>query len=406
MNVILFDDDVRDRLLPITYTRPVGEIRIGILTIKEKWEKWLNANVSYITQDYLSEKFPITITDENYVISGAVLPSPYICRLIKQLSPNEALLQNNDLIAAKLDATQFEHLINNEEIQELEGFDVEDTPFLRIRHLCDIYSFNKEALESDFELLTKDRVSQPISKTNAVLGAENIFIEEGAWVECSILNAQDAPIYIGKDAKVLEGSMIRNGLALCEGAVLKMGSKIYGATTIGPFSKIGGEVKNSVVMSNSNKGHEGYLGNSILGEWCNLGADTNVSNLKNNYDEVRLWDYTAESFTSTGQQFCGLIMGDHSKTGINTMFNTGTVVGVFANVFGEGYPRNFIPSFSWGGKHGFSTYKMNKAFDTATRVMSRRNKDLDDTEKGILAHVSELSKKYRKWEKKPLPEQR
>ncbi len=398
INIILFDDDMRDELLPITFTRPVGEIRIGILTIKEKWEKWMNAQVSFITQDYLSEKYPINIQDTNYVISGSVLPSHQLCRLINQLEFNEALLKNGDLIAAKLNASQFEHLIKNEDIEELEGFELEETSFLKINHLTDIFKLNAEALASDFELLTKGRKSQTISSTNQVLAPENIFLEEGAEVEFAILNASNGPIYVGKNAKILEGAMVKNGLAIGEGSMVKMGAKMYGATTLGPYCKVGGEVKNAILTGYSSKGHEGYLGNSVIGEWCNLGADTNTSNLKNNYAKVKLWNYSQERFVQTDEQFCGLIMGDHSKCGINTMFNTGTVVGVFANIFGAGFPRNFVPSFSWGGASGFSSYKLEKVFETATIVMQRRKLDLTEVDKNILAEINKLTRKHRRWE--------
>ena len=252
-------------------------------------------------------------------------------------------------------------------------------------------------MKTDFELLTKGRRSQPLSASNRLIGEPNqLFIEEGAWIEGAILNVQTGPIYIDKEATVMEGSLVRGGLYLGQGSTLKMGCKIYGATSIGPKCKIGGEVGNSVFLGNSNKGHEGYLGNSVLGEWCNLGADTNSSNLKNNYAPVRVWDYDSRRFADSGQQFCGLIMGDHSKSGINTMFNTGTVVGVSCNVFGGDFPRKFIPSFSWGNSKGFETYKLNKAFETAERVMKRRNRVLDETERTILEQVFADSSIYRK----------
>lgn len=399
-NIILFDDDIRNCLLPLTFTRPVGEIRVGILSIREKWEKWMNAKVSHITQDHLAEKYPVHIEEQNFVISGAVMPSDKLCRLIQQLDNNEALLYQGDLIAVKLDAKQFEHLIRNEEIEELEGYEMDNTPFLRIQHTYDIFRLNDQAIRDDFALLTKGKKSQAISATNTLIGdTENIFIEEGAEVECAMLNANTGPIYIGKNAKILEGCLIRGPLAMCEHSVLKMGAKIYGATTLGPYCKVGGEVNNSVLLGYTNKGHEGFLGNSVLGEWCNLGADTNNSNLKNNYDEIRLWNYNDERFVPTGLQFCGLIMGDHSKTGINTMLNTGTVIGVSANVYGAGYPRNFIPSFAWGGPQGFTTYKLNKVYETAERVMQRRDKTLDEKEQKILQYVFDFSQKYRRWEK-------
>jgi len=399
-NFILFDDDVRDKLLPLTFTRPVGELRVGILTIKEKWLRHLHIdNISYITQDYLIDKFPIHIEKDNIVINGSVLPSPLLVKLITELAPNEAILKNGELIATRLDEDQFQHLINGDEIEELIGFDAEDTPFLKINHLWDIFKINGEAIQEDFDLLTKNRISHPISETNTVIAPENIFIDEGATVECATLNASTGPIYIGKNATVMEGALVRGALALCDNSTLKMGAKIYGPTTVGPHSKVGGEVGNSVITGYSNKGHEGYLGNSVLGEWCNLGADTNTSNLKNNYDEVKLWDYTSQRFAKTGLQFCGLIMGDHSKAGINTMFNTGTVVGVSANIYGAGYPRNFIPSFTWGGPQGMTTYQTKKAFDTAERVMARRKIEFTAIEKGILEKVFELTSEFRSWEK-------
>ncbi len=403
-NVILFDSDTRENLLPLTFTRPVADLRIGILSISEKWTQWLGAEVSYITQDYLTKKYPINISEDNFVINGSALPSEWLCRLIEQLEFNEALLQDGELIAARLNADQFEHLIRDEEIEELQGFDVEETPFIKITNLWELFTLNGQAIEEDFNFLTKERTSQPISETNQVISPENVFIEEGAVVECAILNASEGPIYIGKNARVMEGAMIRGPLALCDHSTIKMGAKVYGPTTIGPHSKVGGEVSNSILTGYSNKGHDGYLGNSVLGTWCNIGADTNTSNLKNNYAEVKLWNYESERFLSTGQQFCGLIMGDHSKCGINTMFNTGTVVGVSANVFGDGFPRNFIPSFSWGGANGYSTYTIQKAFETAERVMARRSKELDDQEKAILENVFQQSAKHRRWDKSTISE--
>ena len=400
-NIILFDSDIRDQLLPITYTRPVCELRIGILTIREKWEHWLKGRVSYITQDYLSEKYPISIASDNLVINGAVLPDTQLCQLIQNLKFNEALLKNGELIAARLDERQFYNLMEDNDIEELEGFELEEsTKLLAINHVWDIFSFNDSAMRSDFDMLTKGRTSAPLSKTNQLLGdASQLFIEEGATIECSILNTKTGPIYIGKNAEVMEGCVIRGGLALCEGSTLKIGAKIYGATTIGPHSKVGGEVNNSVIIGHSNKAHEGYLGNSVLGEWCNIGADTNTSNLKNNYEPVKLWDYTKDSFVKTGMQFLGLIMGDHSKCAINTMFNTGTVVGVSANIYGAGFPRNFIPSFTWGGTGGLETYPFNKAIDTMERVLARRQMSVSNEDRDILKFIFDFSARYRSWER-------
>lgn len=402
-NIILFDNETREHLLPLTFTRPVCELRVGILTIKEKWEKWLGNTheYAYMTQDYLAGKFPIDFGNENYVINGSVLPSEQLVTLIKYMDFNEAYLQGEELIVAKLDEKQFEKLIADEEIENLKGRDIENTEYLKINYPWDIFSLNDQALREDFRLLTEGRSSQPISNTNQLIGVENIFLEEGAKVECSILNASTGPIYIGKDAEIMEGCIVRGGLAMSNNSVLKMGAKIYGPTTLGPWCKVGGEVNNSVFQAYSNKAHDGFLGNAVIGEWCNLGADTNNSNLKNNYTKVRAWNYPAERFIDTGLQFCGLIMGDHAKVGINTMFNTGTVVGVGANVFGAGYPRNFIPSFSWGGPGKMLTNKAEKAFETAETMMKRRKVDFDVQDRIILLRVFEDTAKHRTWEKRP-----
>ncbi|MEM6893321.1 MAG: GlmU family protein [Bacteroidota bacterium] len=390
MNYILSDGTFRDALLPLTYTRPISDIRIGILTIKEKWEKHLGATVSDKTESYLSEKFPLVTTSDNVVVHSIFLPNPELVSAIKALSESE-MLRHGETIVAYRTATP-------DQAPELVAFETVsfEGAVLTITNPWDIFSKNGEALQADFELLTDGRQSQPISDTNQVVNPENIFLEEGASVEFSILNAATGPIYIGKNATILEGCIVRGALALCDSAILKMGAKIYGPTTAGPGCKLGGEVNNSVLFANSNKGHEGFLGNSVLGEWCNLGADTNTSNLKNNYAEVRLWSYQTEGFARTGLQFCGLIMGDHSKCGINTMFNTGTVVGVSANIFGSGYPRNFIPSFTWGGASGFTTYLPKKAYEAATAMMQRREIDFDETEETILTEVFEQTKKWRK----------
>ncbi|MCB0704783.1 MAG: GlmU family protein [Saprospiraceae bacterium] len=401
-NLILFDSEIRDRLLPLTYTRPVCELRVGILTIREKWEQRLGGTASYITQDYLNEKYPIAIGPDNYVINGSVLPSNELIRLVNQLDPAEALLYGPDeeLIAARLDQDQFTRLIEGNDPHEMSGLRIDGTPFRMLDSLTQIFKHNGKEIEADFEFLTRGRTSAPLSSSNTVIGKGSIFLEEGAWVEGAILNAQNGPIYIGAGATVMEGSMLRGPLALCEHGTIKMGAKIYEDTTIGPWSKVGGEVSNSVIQAYSNKGHDGYLGNSVIGEWCNLGADTNVSNLKNNYAEVRLWDYSSQRFEPTGEQFCGLIMGDHSKCGINSMFNTATVIGVSANLFGAGYPRNFVPSFAWGGASGYSTYQLEKAYETAEKMMGRRDITLSHTDRLILMRIFEDSSAHRRWESK------
>ncbi|MCY2688157.1 GlmU family protein [Salinimicrobium sp. TH3] len=389
MNYILFDGAVRSQLLPFTFTRPVADIRIGILTIREKWEKFLNTTTSTITEDYLSEKWPMVEMEENIIINAAFLPTAELVEQVKNLQPGEGIFYEEDVVAF--------HAYEEQEVDFRECTNIEmEGKAILIEHTWDIFKLNGEALEADFELLTQDRESEKISSTNQVIAPENIFLEEGAKVECAILNASEGPIYIGADAEVMEGSIVRGPFALCEHATLKLGAKIYGPTTVGPHSKVGGEVNNSVIFGYSNKGHDGFLGNSVLGEWCNLGADTNTSNLKNNYAEVRLWDYASEKFAPTGLQFCGLMMGDHSKCGINTMFNTGTVVGVSANIFGAGFPRNFIPSFSWGGSGGTTTYKTDKAFEVAEKVMGRRNIEFSEEDKAILEKVFEDTRKFRR----------
>ncbi len=389
MNYILFDGEARDALLPFTYTRPVADIRIGILTIREKWERYLGYTTSTVTEEYLSDKYPMVELDENIMIHASYLPTAALVAMIQKLQPNQAIVDGDLPIAfytiadQEVDFDTYEKIVYNEAL-------------LTVKHTWDIFSKNGEAIQQDFTMLTAGRESQPISSSNQVIAPEHIFIEPGASVECAILNASSGPIYIGKDAEIMEGSIIRGPLALCDHATLKLGAKIYGPTTVGPYSKVGGEVNNSVLFGYSNKGHDGFIGNTVIGEWCNLGADTNTSNLKNNYAPVRLWSYETEGFAKTGLQFCGLMMGDHSKCGINTMFNTGTVVGVNANIFGSGFPRNFVPSYSWGGSNGFTTYLTKKAFEVAKVVMARRKVAFTEQDEQILTHVFEATKEWRK----------
>jgi UDP-N-acetylglucosamine diphosphorylase/glucosamine-1-phosphate N-acetyltransferase len=389
MNYILYDGSVRNALLPFTYTKPVADLRIGILTIRQKWEKHLGFTTTTLTEEYLEEKYPMVEMAKNVMINASFLPTTTLVKIIKGLEENQAVYKNNEVIA-------FYTTENQEEVnfETYEKIDFNDE-ILQICNTWDLFSLNDRAIRLDFDLITEGRDSQPIPKGVNYLNKEDIFIEEGAEVLFSTLNASTGPIYIGKDALIMEGSVVRGPFSLGRDSAVKMGSKIYGATTIGPHCTVGGEVKNSILMSYSNKGHEGYLGNSVLGEWCNLGADSNNSNLKNNYAEVRLWSYETEGFAKTGLQFCGLMMGDHSKCAINTMFNTGTVVGVSANIYGSNFPRNFIPSFSWGGAAGFSVYQINKAVETASLVLERKGLEFDEQEKRILQHVFEITEKYR-----------
>lgn len=394
MNYILFDGEERVNLLPFTYTRPIAGIRIGILTIAEKWEKYLESPVSYQTENYLAEKFPIHLSDDNLFINGSVCPDPELLSALKTLQPGETLTKGKVILGARLNQAaastfRLENLANAINFQGT---------FQHIRFTWDIFSQNGQAIIADYNLLTAGRMSEPIPPSNRVIRPERIFIEPGAKVEFAILNASEGPIYIGRDAEIMEGCKVRGPFALGDHAGLKMDAKIYGPTTVGPYCKVGGEVNNSVFFAYSNKGHDGFIGNAVIGEWCNLGADTNNSNLKNTYEEVKLWSYRSERFEKTGLTFCGLMMGDHSKSGINTMFNTGTVVGVAANIFGSGFPRNFIPSFAWGGAQGFETFQIKKAFQVAEAMCARRNVTFGEMDKAILKEVYEQSKKFRYWE--------
>ena len=395
MTLILFDDQARESLLPLTFTRPVAKIRIGILTIAEKWQKYLKTeDLGFKTADYLQEKFPFKSSSENILINGSVCPDEDLVEAIDKLKSGEILISNSVLIASRL---------KESDLRDFDALNISKYPsvtyskdFRKIEYPENIFSYNDSEIRKDFSLITAGRSSASISSTNVILG-DNIFIEEGVEAECSVFNTTKGPIYLGRNAQVWENCSIRGSFALCDDSQVKMGARIYGMTTIGPHCRVGGEINNSVIFSNSSKGHEGYLGNAVLGEWCNIGADSNNSNLKNNYADVRLWDYSAENFRNTNLQFCGLIMADHAKCAINTMFNTGTVVGVSANVFGSGFPRNFIPDFSWGGAQGFGVYSLAKMFETADKVYVRRDAVFNETEKKILSEVFERTKKYRRF---------
>lgn len=381
MNVILFDNN-RVNYYPLSFTRPIAYFRVGIFTIKEKWEQYYKS-VSVKTEDYLSAKFALKVQKDNLWIDARIFPSQALISELNSLRIGEALAKNGVIFAFR------NSTFTRDKLNIIDS----NASFNSIENLWDIFLDNDREINSDFEFLAK-RKSQTLNQSNTLIG-DKIFIEKGAKVSCSILNTENGPIYIGKDAEIMEGSLVRGPFAMLNNSVLKMGSKIYGATTLGPFCKVGGEVSNAVFFGYSSKAHDGFLGNSVIGEWCNLGADTNNSNLKNDYAEVKLWNYETESFKNTGLQFCGLIMGDHTKCGINTMFNTGTVVGVSANIFGSGFPRNFIPSFSWGGASGFSVYKLAKVFDVVEKVFARRKLKFDKVEKDILTHVYDMTKLYR-----------
>ena len=391
---VLFDDPYRDHLLPFTFIRPVSEIRIGILTIREKWERWTGRTFSYQTTGYLQDKYRLQLSDENMLINGAVTPNERLIAEIMSLDPRQDLVQGNVFIAGCLDRKDME------EFDGLppQGYKIQDTQtaFNCISRLWHLYRLNESELNSDFNLITAGRTSMPVNATNNIIKPENLFVEEGAVLDYVTINATKGPVYIGRNTLIMEGSMIRGPMALCEGAIIKMGARIYGPTTIGPYSKAGGEITNSVIMGFSNKVHDGYIGNSVIGEWCNIGAGTNASNLKNNFGYVKLWDYATGKFEDTELQFCGLFMGDYSRCGINTMFNTGSVVGISSNIYGTGFPGSFIPSFTWGGAPGFETYRLTNALETIEKCMELHNKPLDEPDKKIINQLFALTGRYRK----------
>jgi UDP-N-acetylglucosamine diphosphorylase/glucosamine-1-phosphate N-acetyltransferase len=388
MNFILFDNFRRNNLLPLTYIRPVADIRIGILTIREKWEWYLKKKTSTLTEKYLARKYPVIEDSDNIMINGSVCPNEGLVARVLALKPNEVLVSEDTILAMRVEPVE---LMRMEEENSEDTRMIEAAPdFIKVNYTWDIFSKNGDALRQDFKLITKGRRSQAASSTNRIIG-DQLFIEEGARMEGATINTLTGPVYVAKDAEIMEGSMIRGPFSLGQESTVKMGAKIYGPTTIGPGCKIGGEVNNSVFFGHSNKAHDGFMGQSVIAEWCNIGADTNTSNLKNTYDSVKIWNYGDQTFIDTGLLFCGLIMGDHSKCGINTMFNTGTVIGVNSNIYGSGYQRNFIPNFAWGGPAGMKSYDINKAIDVAKRVYERREIIFDEIEQEILRAVHSLT---------------
>lgn len=388
INFILFDDESRVSLRPLTFFRPVSAIRSGILTISEKWEKHLNHPVSFLTEMYLQEKFPLKVGSDNYLINGSVLPNQELIAEILSLDSDTSLITGETVIAIHLTAENLKHFRQGV-TPELRSKETK-TRFIKINNTWDIFGNNKKAIIDDFQLVTHNQKSAEISLTNQVLG-NNLFVEEGVTIECSTINTLKGPVYIGKHAEVMQGCHIEGPVALCEHSVLKMGTLVYKGTTIGPWCKAGGEINNSVMFGYSSKAHDGFLGDSVIAEWCNLGAGTTTSNLKNNYEAVKQWSYAENKFVSTGLQFCGLVMGDHTKTGISSMFNSGTTAGVCSNIFGVSYQRNFIQSFVWGGTSGFRKHKLNEAMDTAKAVYARRNLPFDAVEEKIFKSVFELT---------------
>lgn len=396
-NIIIFDTpEVRDNLLPITFTRPIALIRIGITTILEKWQRQFpEDSFSHLTTEYLQPKFITNISEDNYFIAGHVIPSEKLAEQIKNLAIGEEIKQGKDIIA-------FRGTINDFKVQNIKKNIEYTDDLISIHWLYEIFSLNEKILKDDFVKIITGRESQPISNTNIVIGnpyfddgTPKIFIEEGAYIEGTFLNVSNGPIYIGKDCVIMEGSCIRAPFAACQHSIVNMGAKIYGATTLGPYCKVGGELNNVVMIGYSNKAHDGFLGNAVIGEWCNLGAGCSASNLKNDYTEIKLWNYPAHRFLRTGLQFCGLIMGDHSKAGVNSIFNTATVIGVGVNIHGTGFPRNFVPSFSEGSSAGFTDVSLVKFFAIAERAMARRRVKLTDVDKQIFHNIFSIADNYK-----------
>lgn len=397
-NLILVDPGHRDHFKPLSWSRPVAAFRLGILCLFEKWAIRFQAGVSHSVDNRLSALFPVQIEDENFLVPGHVLPTKELCSILTSLSLGEFLVNDNQWYGARLNKQQTQDFLNSNDFNGFKKQKADISLFRAVNHLWEFFQWNDFELKQDYELLTRGRTSAEIHSSNTVFG-DQIFLEEGAQIHASILNTNTGPVYLSKNAEIMEGCMVRGGLALGESAQLKMGAKIYGATTIGAGSRVGGEVNNSIIISNSNKAHDGFLGNSLLGEWCNIGADSNNSNLKNNYEEVKVWNYKLGKFERSGTIFCGLIMGDHAKCGINTMFNTGTVVGYGANVFGDGFPRQFIPDFAWGGSAGFSTFQLDKFAMTAETVMGRRQQDFNEVHKTLATAIFNETQQFRVWEK-------
>jgi len=404
MQIVLYDNDLgRKKLFPLTLTRPVSNLRVGVLTIDEKWRKYFKAPVSFVTEDYLAEKYPLNyeVMGTVLLIRGNIVPDGNLYQVLRSLKVGMGLVAKGEIIAYKTEVT---------DVNDVLSFDFEDIDYIEIENQLaylatlnridypeDIFKHNGEAIKEDFQLLTEGRVSVPLSKTNQVIGDYPVFLEEGVNAEFASFNTSKGPIYLGKSSQVWEGSHIRGPFALGEESIVKMGTRIYSNVSVGPYCTVGGELNTSVVWGNSNKGHDGYMGNSVVGEWCNWGAGTNNSNMKNNLKDVRLYDYEKKDYRKTDLQFCGVIMGDHVRCAINTAFNTGTVIGMSVSVFDVGVPPAFIPDFSWGAKDGFAVYEIDKMFQTSELLFQRRSCKFDEIEKKLLRSVFDLTKEYRNY---------
>lgn len=397
MHIVLFDNAVwRQNLYPLTWTRPVSDLRVGILTLAEKWSKWLNGTTSFITEDYLSSKYPLSseLSEHEYlIVRGNICPDTELCEIANHLKVGQGIKDEYGFVMLKTDRSGLLNFDPNN-LNHFEWIYYSPHPMIQLFYPEDIFNLNGAQIESDFKLLTTGRISATLSNTNQFLG-DRIFAEEGAKAECSIFNSLEGPIYLGKNSEVWENSTIRGAFSLGEGSHIKMGTKVYSNVSIGPECRMGGELNTCVVWGYSSKGHDGFMGHAVVGEWCNWGADSNNSNLKNNYKNVKVYDYKSDSYRDTKLQFCGVVMGDHSKCAINSSFNTGTIVGVACNVFGAGFPPAFIPDFSWGGAGDLVTHDLDRMFETASLVYQRRNRIFDHIERDILKNIFKKTAKYR-----------
>lgn len=399
---ILFDDGVRGAFLPFTFYRPLSELRFGIMTVREKWELRTELPFSWLTLPHLREKYPIEAEGDALLLNGALCPDDELMDAIEDLDIGEALLFGDRLLAMKVKIGELEELCRKYDEIGAKGLldygDAERVPYsgdpLLLSRRWELFTRNEEALRRDHELLKAERPSAPLSSGNDLIGDE-LFLGKDVKLSHVTLNTETGPIHIDDGAEVMEGATIRGPFYLGPDAKVKMGAKIYGPTTVGPYAKVGGEINNSVIFGYSNKAHDGFLGNSVIGEWCNLGADTNNSNLKNNYGPVKVWDYEQEGYMDSGLTFCGIFMGDHSKCGIDTMFNTGTTVGFSANVFDAGFPPKFVPSFFWGGKDKGEPFDPDKAKEVAEKIRARRELPFDGVEERLFDAIHEMTRAER-----------
>ena len=391
MKIVLYDGPAHTSLRPLTFCCPVAHLRLGIRTLAQKWEACAGREIDgYHPEPYLIEAYGLAFEEEEdtLFIAGDVIAHPALWEQLRGLRPGQRLVFDNQTIGYCAGAP-----LQESDWEALESVGCY-TEVQRLRYPWDFFRMNGDAIEADLamSMLHQDG-DRPQSHPNIqVRGSYPVVVHPTACIESAVLNATEGSIYIGPNAHVMEGAIVRGPFALCEHATLKMGARIYGKTTVGPHCKAGGELNNVLMNSYSNKGHDGFLGNAVIGSWCNLGADTNNSNLKNNYAPVRMWSYPEGDYVDTGMQFCGLVMGDHAKTAINTMLNTGTVVGVAANIFGSGFPPRFIPSFSWGGADRLEEHRLEQALQTASRMMQRRGLHLDNAQRHIMEQVFHLER--------------